>query len=80
MIRIGKDISEQELPAFVAETLEEFQDTHKRLPFAHETSRAGLFVAGDVRSGSIKRVASAVGDAMGVVPEVHQYLALTSQQ
>jgi thioredoxin reductase (NADPH) len=34
----------------------------KRHPFLLETSRPGLFAAGDVRSGSIKRVASAVGE------------------
>jgi len=36
--------------------------TSKRQPFLLETSRAGVFAAGDVRSGSIKRVASAVGE------------------
>jgi thioredoxin reductase (NADPH) len=36
----------------------------------------GLFAVGDVRSGSVKRVASAVGEGSVVVSEVHQYLAL----
>ena len=36
--------------------------TRRRPPFLLETSRAGVFAAGDVRSGSVKRVASAVGE------------------
>ncbi|TPW26952.1 cyclic nucleotide-binding domain-containing protein [Martelella alba] len=43
------------------------------LPFA--ASRSGIFAIGDVRSGSIKRVASAVGEGSVVVSSVHQYLA-----
>ena len=42
-----------------------------------ETSLAGVFAAGDVRSGSIKRVASAVGEGSMAVRLVHQYLADT---
>jgi thioredoxin reductase (NADPH) len=41
----------------------------------HETSRAGVFAVGDVRSGSVKRVASAVGEGAQVVASIHQYLA-----
>jgi thioredoxin reductase (NADPH) len=37
----------------------------------------GVFAAGDVRSGSIKRVASAVGEGSMAVRLVHQYLADT---
>jgi thioredoxin reductase (NADPH) len=44
-----------------------------RSPF--ETSVPGLFAVGDVRSGSVKRVASAVGEGSVVVAAVHQYLA-----
>jgi thioredoxin reductase (NADPH) len=40
-----------------------------------ETSRAGVFAAGDVRSGSVKRVAAAVGDGALAVRLVHEYLA-----
>jgi thioredoxin reductase (NADPH) len=43
------------------------------VPFA--TSRAGIFTAGDVRSGSVKRVASAVGEGSVVIQAVHRYLA-----
>jgi thioredoxin reductase (NADPH) len=46
-----------------------------RPPLPLETSRAGVFAAGDVRSGSIKRVASAVGEGATAVRMIHQYLA-----
>jgi thioredoxin reductase (NADPH) len=47
----------------------------KREPFLLESSVPGVFVAGDVRSGSVKRVASAVGEGSIAVQFVHQYLA-----
>jgi thioredoxin reductase (NADPH) len=40
-----------------------------------ETSRRGVFAIGDVRSGSVKRVASAVGEGAQVVSTLHTYLA-----
>ena len=40
-----------------------------------ETSAPGVFAVGDVRSGSIKRVASAVGEGSMAVRLVHQHLA-----
>jgi thioredoxin reductase (NADPH) len=40
-----------------------------------ETSRAGVFAIGDVRSGSVKRVAAAVGEGAQVVATLHAYLA-----
>ncbi|MGA2207079.1 MAG: FAD-dependent oxidoreductase [Terracidiphilus sp.] len=46
-----------------------------REPFLLESSVPGVFVAGDVRSGSVKRVASAVGEGSIAVQFVHQYLA-----
>jgi thioredoxin reductase (NADPH) len=46
-----------------------------RSPHPHETSVPGLFAVGDVRSGSVKRVASAVGEGSVVVSEIHQFLA-----
>src|SRR5882762_7696558 len=48
--------------------------TLKRQPFLWETSRPGVFAAGDVRSGSVKRVASAVGEGAMAVQFVHEYL------
>src|SRR5262249_37671249 len=47
--------------------------TAGREPFLLETSRPGVFAAGDVRSGSIKRVASAVGEGAMAVQFVHEY-------
>lgn len=45
-----------------------------RQPFLLETSRSGVFAAGDVRSGSVKRVASAVGEGSMAVQFVHERL------
>ena len=47
----------------------------EREPFLLESSVPGVFVAGDVRHGSVKRVASAVGEGSIAVQFVHQYLA-----
>jgi thioredoxin reductase (NADPH) len=46
-----------------------------RSPFPLETSVPGVFVAGDVRHGSVKRVASAVGEGSMAVMNVHRYLS-----
>jgi thioredoxin reductase (NADPH) len=48
--------------------------TARRPPFLLETSRPGVFAAGDVRAGSAKRVASAVGEGAMAVQFVHEYL------
>jgi thioredoxin reductase (NADPH) len=50
-----------------------------RSPHPHETSVPGLFAVGDVRSGSVKRVASAVGEGSVVVSEIHQFLATPAE-
>ena len=47
----------------------------ERDPFLLETSVPGIFAAGDVRHGSIKRVASGVGEGSMAIAFVHQYLA-----
>jgi thioredoxin reductase (NADPH) len=47
----------------------------KRDPYPLETSVPGIFVAGDVRARSIKRVASAVGEGSMAVSLIHEYLA-----
>jgi thioredoxin reductase (NADPH) len=44
---------------------------------ALETNRAGVFAIGDVRSGSVKRVAAAVGECAQVVAALHAYLVQT---
>jgi thioredoxin reductase (NADPH) len=46
-----------------------------RSPFPFETSHPGLFAVGDIRSGSTKRVAAAVGEGSAAVRSVHEYLA-----
>ena len=46
----------------------------ERAPLHLETCVPGVFAAGDVRHGSIKRVASSVGEGSAVVAAIHQYL------
>jgi thioredoxin reductase (NADPH) len=48
-----------------------------RAPLPFETSHPGLFAVGDVRSGSMKRVAAAVGEGSAGVASVHQYLSFS---
>jgi thioredoxin reductase (NADPH) len=60
----GRDIPGDELAAHGGE-----------LPLGLETSQPGIFAAGDVRSGSVKRVASATGEGAAAVRLVHQRLA-----
>ena len=46
-----------------------------RRPYLFETSVPGVFAVGDIRAGSVKRVASAVGEGSVVVQLVHRVLA-----
>ena len=48
------------------------EEPHEVTPF--ETSQSGIFAVGDVRSGSVKRVASGVGEGSVCISTVHQYL------
>ena len=48
--------------------------------FPLETNKRGVFAVGDVRSGSVKRVAASVGDGAQVVAAIHQYLAAQEQE
>jgi thioredoxin reductase (NADPH) len=48
--------------------------------YSLETSRAGVFAIGDVRSGSVKRVASAVGEGAQVVATLHRVLAAAGRK
>jgi thioredoxin reductase (NADPH) len=86
-IMIGGEPHTQWLPAEVArdaqgylltgrDLLEEsaVHWTYHREPLALETSMPGVFAAGDVRHGSIKRVASAVGEGAAIVRLVHEHL------
>jgi thioredoxin reductase (NADPH) len=66
-VKAGSDISSDELAA-----------AHwplQRAPYLLETSVPGVFVVGDVRAGSVKRVASAVGEGSICVQLVHKTLA-----
>ena len=48
----------------------------RRTPFLLETSMPGVFAVGDVRRGTVKRVASAVGEGSIAIRLTHEYLAL----
>jgi thioredoxin reductase (NADPH) len=47
----------------------------ERAPYSLETNRPGIFAVGDVRSNSIKRVATAVGEGAAAVQSLHEVLA-----
>ena len=63
-ILTGADISQRSATRF------------NRSPFLLETSMPGVFAAGDVRHGSVKRVASAVGEGSIAIQLLHQYFAV----
>jgi thioredoxin reductase (NADPH) len=48
-----------------------------RTPLPFETNHPGLFAVGDVRSGSMKRVAGAVGEGSSAVRSVHEHLSFS---
>jgi len=54
--------------------------TLEREPYRLESSVPGIFAAGDVRSGSVKRVAAGVGEGAAAVQFIHQYLGSTRQE
>jgi thioredoxin reductase (NADPH) len=54
--------------------LDQRWDALDRVPLPFETSHPGLFAVGDVRAGSTKRVAAAVGEGSAAVRSVHEYL------
>jgi len=66
-IKTGPDLTPQDLAAA--------QWRLERSPYLLETSRPGVFAVGDVRSGNIKRVASAVGEGSIAISFVHRVLA-----
>jgi thioredoxin reductase (NADPH) len=49
-------------------------------PASLESSVAGVFAVGDVRSGSVKRVGSAIGEGAAVVASIHRFLATSREQ
>jgi len=52
-----------------------FVKTGGDLKFPLQTSSPGVFAIGDVRNGSVKRVAAGVGEGAAVVAQIHAYLA-----
>jgi thioredoxin reductase (NADPH) len=52
-------------------------DSSTALPLSLQSSVAGVFAVGDVRSGSVKRVGAAIGEGATVVAQLHAYLAGT---
>ena len=67
-VRTGVDLAPSDLG------LESWSHSRRR-PAPLETSQPGVFAVGDVRAGSVKRVASAVGEGAAVVAQIHAYLA-----
>jgi thioredoxin reductase (NADPH) len=65
-VKTGPDLSADDLAAA--------KWAHTRAPYLLETNRPGIFAVGDVRSGNVKRVASAVGEGSIAVALVHQVL------
>jgi thioredoxin reductase (NADPH) len=61
--------------ALGADDLDDAWTTLGRTPLPFESSQPGLFAVGDVRAGSMKRVASAVGEGSAAVRSVHEHLA-----
>lgn len=57
-----------------AEIRKQFEDGCGRPPMDRETSVPGIFVVGDARSSTIKRVATAAGDGANAIPEIYQLL------
>jgi thioredoxin reductase (NADPH) len=46
-------------------------------PLSLQSSVAGVFAVGDVRSGSVKRVGAAIGEGAAVVAQLHAHLTVT---
>ena len=63
-IKTGADLSQGEFKAW-----------SDRQPYVFEMSRPGMFAAGDVRLGSAKRVAAAVGEGSACVQFIHRVIA-----
>jgi thioredoxin reductase (NADPH) len=65
-VRTGSDLTAADLASA--------QGPHARPPQSFETNWPGIFAVGDVRCGSVKRVAAAVGEGSACVQQVHQAL------
>jgi len=69
-VRTGSDLRAEDLPAA--------KWTDARQPQFFETSVPGVFAVGDVRCGSVKRVAAAVGEGSACIQQVHRVLSESS--
>ena len=69
------DAIERDSKGFLLTDLDVVNWPLDRPQLSQETSTPGVFAAGDVRHGSVKRVASAVGEGASAVQQVHRYLA-----
>jgi thioredoxin reductase (NADPH) len=69
------DTAERDAKGFLLTGLDLSRWPLERPPLSQETSAPGVFAAGDVRHGSVKRVASAVGEGASAIQQVHHYLA-----
>jgi thioredoxin reductase (NADPH) len=65
-VRTGPDLRDEDLP--------KDKWTGSRRPTFFETNVPGVFAVGDVRCGSVKRVAAAVGEGSGCIQQVHRVL------
>jgi thioredoxin reductase (NADPH) len=72
---IGADPNTRWLDQRIALDDKGFVKTGSDLKFPLQTSSPGVFAIGDVRYGSIKRVAAGVGEGAAVVAQIHAYLA-----
>jgi thioredoxin reductase (NADPH) len=70
-VKTGSDLSGEDLPAS--------KWSSARQPAFFETSVPGIFAVGDVRCGSVKRVAAAVGEGSACIQQVHRVLHESSQ-
>jgi thioredoxin reductase (NADPH) len=88
-VMIGADAATSWLPGEIArdrhgyiltgtDAMKQGHWTADREPFPLETSAPGIFAIGDVRSGSVKRVAAGVGEGGMAISFVHQYLPLAN--
>ncbi|MDT7734003.1 MAG: thioredoxin reductase [Mycobacterium sp.] len=89
-VLIGAKAATEWLPAEIArdehgfvltgtDAIKAGQWKHDRQPFPLETSAPGIFAVGDIRSGSVNRVAAAVGEGGVAVALVHRYLQHSSR-
>lgn len=72
--REGYILTGHELVHSVEQEIQKEGTKHVRLPHAMETSVRGIFAAGDVRAGSTKQVASAVGEGASAAIAIREYL------